>query len=233
MAFIVDMGTWSWKQASAISYGASKWAATDRLAENGAKFCCDSRNGIRAAAYPSYKANRKSLPAATLNLAILARDWMREARKRYDLIYMDGLEADDVCATISALDNNPKILSTDKDYMQLPAAELYGADLLPWGIERIQKKTKLPLRQGSVFLAYQLLYGDVSDGIPRALYSYDRTTGPYVFSCREPLIAAIEMLPEDVVRERLNLLMIPTPLFTGTDPIDEALHRYQISLTPR
>lgn len=230
--WIVDVGYLSWKMAASVSYGGNPWELTDRIADD-ALFCCDSGTSIRQAAYPSYKSNRATLPEATQKLGALAYEWRTKARKRYAFKYEDGLEADDLCAIAAAREYQPQIMSGDKDFLQLLGdVQLVGTDLLPWGIEKIQKKTSLPLDVGEKFLAYQLLFGDKGDGIPRAIPTKDRTTAPYCFRQEHPLVAAIEMLPEAMVVERLNLLMLPTPLHSGSNPIDEVLRRYQLSLTP-
>jgi hypothetical protein len=229
--YLVDIGYLSWKIAANIQYGGSPTQLCDSIADN-AIFCCDSGTSLRQLTYPSYKSNRVALPEATQKLGALAYEWRTKARKRYDFRYKDGLEADDLCAMWAAMEPNQAILSGDKDYLQIIGDTLLvGADLLPWGIERMQKKTSHQLAVGERFLAYQLLYGDTGDGIPRAIPSKDRTTAPYCFSQPSPLVAAIEMLPESMVVERLNLLMLPTPLITGSNPIDEVLRRYSLSPT--
>jgi hypothetical protein len=208
MSIVVDMGTWSWFVVAGVLHGNSRWGATDALCEQGSVLCMDSERSLRSEWLPSYKANRAELSPATQHMRRLAREWAKEATKRYSCLVAErGLEADDLVA-LHASDGDV-IISLDKDLLTLPEwTWLVSASLVPWGIEREQRKTKLPLAKGERWLTYQLLHGDVADNIPRLLFSKDRTTAKYVFSQEHPLLAAIDLLPEKRLKQSLACLLL-------------------------
>lgn len=223
---VVDMGTWSWHVIAGTLYGNSRWGSTDSLCEQGSVLCMDSEVSIRRDRLPWYKANRDELSTATAHMRRLAHEWAHEATRRYSCIRAErGLEADDLVAMYAGPDDI--IISLDKDLLTLPEwTYLIGPDLQPWGIERQQRRTKLPLAKGERWLTYQLLHGDRADNIPRLMYTRDRTTARHVFAQDSPLRAALEMMPERRVKESLACLLLPTPFFTDVDPIEEGLRRY-------
>lgn len=226
MRYVIDLGTWSWRCAFAIMKGhETRWTETDKLCESGAILCSDSHASIRKQAYPWYKANRKNLPQVTMDIQKIAHEWDKQARARYSscMRHEKGLEADDIVA----MHYQPVdlVLSHDKDLLQLKDAWLINTKMERWDITRQKCKT-LKLTQGERWITYQLLHGDVADNIARTLFSRDRYTAPWVFEQSSPLRAALMLLPEKLARQSLDCLLIPTPLATGADSVEEALRRY-------
>lgn len=194
-------------------------------AEKDARFYLDGRRNVRSERHPWYKANRLTLDPRTAELKVLAKELQRWMAVEFpsQCFQEDGAEGDDLIAMAVLGGESDMVVAEDKDYLQLPAAWLWTLTGDPWGVERLHKKTKLPLAQGRKFVAWQLLYGDLADNIPRRLATKDLYTGPYVFSTPDPLLTAIEMLPENRVRESLDCLLMPSPLLTGLDSISQAL----------
>lgn len=228
MRIVIDGGTWSWHIAGILNNGHGDWwTETDKMIESGALLCCDSHDSLRRKHVPMYKANRKNLPPSTMKLKRIADEWTRMAQTRYqdaNCLTVVGLEADDVVALIYKATD--MIISRDKDFLTLPDAYLVTPTLIQWGIERQQAKTKVPLAQGERWLAYQILTGDAADGIPRLVHSKDRNTINSIMTLEHPLDMILQMFSEDTLRDSLNCLLLPTPLYTGVDPIDEARRRY-------
>lgn len=221
--FLIDASYLTFKCAG---YPGSKKVVSE-WADKGAMFFLDDPVNSRMVRYPWYKANRTTLDPRTAALKVLAKELQLWLTATYPNQCMQayGHEGDDLIAyaALNGPDEGHVIIGEDKDFLQLCGAWLWTVHGDPWGIERLHKKTKLPLKQGRRFLAWQLLYGDLADNIPRRLFSKDLYTGPYVFSTDDPLSTAIEMLPEQQVRESLDVLLLPSPLLTGRDPIDQAL----------
>ena len=218
----VDMGIVSYFMAYPIQIEVPEFQLTDQLYEEGAIFCFDSPTSIRKLHYSWYKANRSLLHGEDQSdRRRWAHAWQLKARKRYAHKEIEGLEADDLVAMYY----DDRILTIDKDALQLPYAKLVDQNLQPWGISRV--KSKLPLVQGASFRAYQLMTGDSTDEIPRLLHTKDRTTMKQVFKQENPLLTAIELLPAGLVRASLNCLLTPTPLFFDKDPIEYVCEVYK------
>lgn len=217
--YFIDASYLTFKTAG---YPGAKQVVAD-WADKGALFFLDDPYNARMGRYPWYKANRTVLPPATVALKRLAKElqvWLVETYpNQCQQAY--GHEGDDLIAMGAGVGD--VIIGEDKDFLQLCDAWLMTIHGDMWGIDRLHKKTKLPLAQGRRFIAWQLLYGDIADNIPRRLFSKDLYTGPYVFSTPDPLATAIAMLPEQQVRESLDVLLLPSPLLTGRDPIEQAL----------
>jgi hypothetical protein len=221
MRVLVDAGYISYLWARCET----RWELMDRMIERGAEIVFDSPRNVRAEKYPWYKSNRGDrLPIATKVLGAEARAFRKQMWRRYSgYLRVDGLEADDVIAIESAGCSDCLVVTTDHDMLQLPNVHLMDQHLTRWGIERI--RTKLPLEQGRSYLAYQLLMGCSTDTVPRRLLSRDIHTAKFVFAQMDPLAWAVDMLPEDLARESLECLMLPTPIHYGRDAIEMALER--------
>lgn len=194
-------------------------------ADKGARFYFDDPRNVRTEVHPWYKANRAVLDPRTAALKVeakLLQRWMLDEFP--DACFQaDGHEGDDLIAMAVLAGEDDVIIGEDKDFLQLPSAWLWTLLGDPWGVDRLHKKTKLPLSQGRSFVAYQLLYGDHADNIPRRLLTKDIYTGPWVFQQDDPLAAAIAVLPENQARASLECLLMPSPLLTGRDAIEQAL----------
>jgi hypothetical protein len=200
-----------------------RWKLMDKFVEAGGELVYDSRTSLRRTAYDWYKANRgDALPPVTQRLRKLAHEMQRTCWTRYSSrLEVDGLEADDVLAMEAQDCDDCVVVTEDHDLLQLSNAWLVNQHMDPWGIDRL--KTKLPLRKGRSYLAYQLLHGCSTDTVPRRLFSRDTLTAKWVFQQTDPLRVAIELLPEDLCRESLDCLLLPCPLYTGQDSIIAAL----------
>ena len=231
---IIDSGTLSWKIVYGMQYGCDPWEFTDPMMERGALLCIDSRESVRKNTYPWYKANRKALPEATKTLLYASIEWLKQAQQRYpsNCVKWSGWEADDLCAYHFQPGNFPEslgdiVMSTDKDLLQIPDVTLVDKDKLPWSFERVNKKQKrIQIHTAEQWLVFQLLQGDVADNIPRLSPSSDRHTGRAILASPEPLRATIATYPIEEVRQRLDVLLCPSPLLTGEDALAVALRRY-------
>ncbi len=220
MRILLDVGVWSWKAVASEHLYENPWEATDKMCEAGALFCFDSRTSLRKDKYPFYKAGRSDKSNSPMREK--AHEWCRKALARYDCrAIVEGLEADDLL--LYNIRPDDLTMTTDKDILQSTDAFLVGTDLVPWGIERMQRYTKLPLKRGRTFIAYQLIKGDATDNIPSLLPKFDRKLAREIMNSADPLMAAIMLFPEKDVRRNLELLLMPTPLYTSRDPIDQAL----------
>jgi hypothetical protein len=129
--------------------------------------CCDGSNVWRKKYFPYYKANRTKGKEESLvdwDEIYKAFNTIREELKEhfpYPVIHVDGCEGDDVIAILcqNYPDEKIKILSSDKDFVQLqinPSVTQYSPTM----------KTDIinanPIRQ----LRKLVLKGDGSDGVP-------------------------------------------------------------------
>lgn len=203
-----------------IAMAANSKQTIDEMAANGAQFYFDHPRNKRTEVFPWYKANRKELDFKTQVLKREAKDLQEWILTRYETIshMEEGKEGDDLIGDVIRYRPYEIIVAEDKDFLQFPSAKLVTYHGEEWGIERMHK----PLQRGSQFLAYQLMYGDRADNIPRLFYSKDIYTGPYVLASEHPLRTAIALLPYRRVVESLTCLLLPSPLFTGLDPIEQA-----------
>lgn len=95
-----------------------------------------------------------------------------ETEQLLPLCKIDGLEADDIVACWNLFNPSQKIIGVDKDFFQLPNVEyVYYHDLKPYSF--MQTVGKLPQYAQPIasrnFALYQMLFGDVADGIQRLL----------------------------------------------------------------
>ena len=227
MTLLVDVGYLSWNVCYGMQFGRDEWRDTDLLIDRGCKLCMDSRRSLRSEKYNWYKSNRNHLPAQTLILRKKAHKWVNQARERYpfDILEEDGLEADDVIAL--HYKTGDWIMTMDKDLAQLPDAVFIDRKLEHWTIERLQNKKKLKVNTPEHWLAYQLMFGDVADNIPRLLLSKDRETAKFIQAQEHPLDWLMGgILPEKRVWESLDCLIVPTPLYTGIDHYSFLANRY-------
>lgn len=228
MTLLIDAGSYIWNQSYRPNFS---WDTTDQLVEAGAIFCMDSGESIRKKKLPWYKAQRagieKNYPDISIHRARVDR-FVEFFYRRYDkscYLGYKGAEADDVIGM--HVREGDIVMSLDKDLLTIPEQfQLIDTKMVPWGIERFEKKTKCKLSRGNSFLTYQLLNGDNADNIPRLLHTNDRLTGKWILSQENPLKWAIAMLPEQKVMESLAALLIPTPLLYNADPITYACEVY-------
>lgn len=138
--------------------------------------CCDSKHYWRREYFPFYKSQRKvDREASGLDWATIfdtlnkIRDELKE-NFPYKVIDVDGTEADDVIAVLTAryAQHSPVlILSSDKDFGQLqkyPNVTQYSPIL----------KRFIKIDNPSVFIKEHVIKGDRGDGIPNFL-SADNT----------------------------------------------------------
>lgn len=222
MKILIDISylTFKWAMATA------RWDWLEEFMKTDVVFAFDDERNVRMETYPWYKANRgAALPPVTQQLRKMAKKFQGQIEFFHPerCVRVDGAEGDDILGML-ALENPGSILvSEDHDMLQLPDAALVNQHMVPWDVDRMWKYTKLPLKRGRSFLAYQLMYGCHTDTVPRRLLTKDLYTGPWVMSQSDPLTAAMAMLPEQQVRDSLDCLLIPSPLLTGNDPIEQAL----------
>jgi len=203
-----------------------RWDWFEEMLQADVLFAFDDDRNLRVETYPFYKSNRgELLDQRTKDLKAVAKQWQEQIKFFHPerCVQWEGAEADDVLAELSRQYPNAYLMSEDHDMLQLTGVQLVNQHMEPWDVDRLKKYTKLPLKRGRTFLAYQLLYGCRTDCVPRRLFSKDRYTGPWVMSQPDPLATAIELLPRKLVIESLNCLMLPSPLLTGADPIEAAL----------
>lgn len=228
MTLFLDAGTVLWKAAFAQQNGNEPWSRIDSLIESGAKLCLDSRTSIRKLNYPNYKANRKTLAPATRVLLYAAIELSRESKKRYKLgeqvLYEEGLEADDLVALYYK--PGDRCVSGDKDYLQLPGLTMYDSKFDVWGFERLNKQVRTNIDTHERCLVWQMMKGDVADNIPRLIPSGERRLLAELINGENPLKAALERVGYLAARDQLSLVLLPTPLHTGIDPVEYAIARY-------
>lgn len=222
MKLIVDMGYFSFRLAQSTN----KWDTLEQLLNGDVYLCFDSQTSIRRQAHPWYKENRgDSLPTETLILQQLARNWQQEIIDRYpEYCYKkEGLEADDIVASL--VEPGCMVMSADHDFLQLEHAYLVDYTFTNWDCSRIKQKT-IELEQGERYLTYQLLKGCSTDRVPRAIFTKDRYTIPFVMQQSSPIRAALGLLTEGLARAHLDCLLMPTPLYTNEDSLKVVLERY-------
>lgn len=230
MNLFIDVGYISFK----LCISMQKDEILDKLIGQDTKLCFDSDYNLRMHTYRWYKSNRgANLPPVTQALKIEAKKWQKQIKERYpsQSVEIYGLEGDDIVAMEIASCPEAYVMSQDHDFLQLECAYLVDYYMQPWSIARLKQKT-LFLLQGERYLTYQLLHGCSTDTVPRTIFSRDRYTAPWCFAQPSPLRAALMLLPVELARRSLNCILLPTPLFTQTDPIEEALRRYPILESP-
>lgn len=226
MKYYLDLSYWAWKVHSGRQYGKTEWFATDELMKNyDVTMCADSKYSIRKEAIANYKANRANPSPDVMRMRKEINLWIDKAIQRYENVkQVRGLEADDLLVLYAG--HTEGIISEDKDLLQTNYIKLVDNGMNEWGIDRVQKKTKLSLARGERWLTYQLLMGDVADNIKRSIPTKDRAIAPWCFNQKSPLRAALSIITEDTARNSLNLLLLPTPLWSGKDAIETALETY-------
>lgn len=208
--------------------GSEPWSRIDNLMESGAVLCLDSKTSIRKLNYPKYKANRKELPPETKKLLYAAINLSRLAKARYvlgkNVLYEEGLEADDLVGLYYKPGDG--CCSGDKDYLQLPGLTMYNSNFDVWGFERLNKQVRTNIDTHERCLVWQMMKGDVADNIPRLIPSGERKLLADLINSQFPLRAAIERVGYLSARDQLSLVLLPTPLHTGVDPVEYAVARY-------
>jgi 5'-3' exonuclease len=140
--------------------------------------CADGMNTWRKDFYPEYKANRKkSRDNSSMDwheifrILHTVRDEIRDYLP-YKVIHMEGIEADDVIATLTmqtqefGQDEPVMIISSDKDFIQLQKFKNVKQ------FSPIQKKMVTD-KNPRTYLFNHIMRGDSSDGIPNVLSADD------------------------------------------------------------
>ena len=136
--------------------------------------CCDNKNYWRKKIFPHYKATRRNdqdKSEIDWNAVYAHMSKIKQELKEnlpYPVIEVDGVEADDIIATIikhhteNMLQERFLILSRDKDFLQLQRysnVEQYD----PIGDKKMKHDSP------SMFLKEHIIRGDRGDGIPNIL----------------------------------------------------------------
>lgn len=146
----------------------SNWQA--KYGQEVSIFAVDSRS-TRRDLTPDYKLNRNVGKEEILDAVWDLRRQI-EDEQILPLCKIEGLEADDIVACWNIFNPTEKIVGVDKDFFQLPNVEyVYYHDLKPYSF--MQTVGKLPQYAQPLasrnFALYQMLFGDVADGIQRLL----------------------------------------------------------------
>lgn len=223
MTIYCDLGGLSW----AALFTNNPKGYIDRLMfDDNVVLCSDSRTSIRKQHYPQYKTARLGVDAKQLERSRQAHELQVWACERYAdrCIGREGHEADDIMA--SEFMPGDTLMTSDKDLLQVTGSKIVDFNGNPWGFERLQKKIKMNISTPALFLLYQAMYGDVTDDVKRILASQDRKTGPWILLQPIPIDTACNILPMELLKDNLNLVMLPTPLITGQDPLEAYKERY-------
>ena len=166
--------------------------------------CYDDKQYWRREAFPFYKKNRKQEREVSkydwdevFSVLNIIRDEVK-ANFPYQVIQVDGAEADDVIASICIFNqkkNNPEpmlILSADKDFIQLhkhDAVSQYDPIRNRW----IENENPVQ------YLQEHIIKGDRSDGIPNILTCDDAivTGKPQKKMSKEKISSLASMNPDD------------------------------------
>lgn len=224
MTTYCDLGGLSW--SALFTYNGKGYVDRLMFEHEDLFLCSDSSTSIRRQYYHSYKTARLGTPPEQLKRREQAHElqWWACGEYAHRCIGTEGLEADDIMAR--EFQPGDTLMTNDKDLLQVTGAKLIDFGGKPWGFERLQKKIKVDISSPALFLLYQVMYGDVTDDVRRILASKDRKTGPWILSQPVPIDAACAILPLEMLRDNLNLVMLPTPLITGQDPIEAYRKRY-------
>ena len=166
--------------------------------------CYDDKQYWRREAFPFYKKNRKQERESSkydwtevFSVLNIIRDEVK-ANFPYQVIQVDGAEADDVIASICIFNqktNNPEpmlILSADKDFIQLhkhDAVSQYDPIRNRW----IENENPVQ------YLQEHIIKGDRSDGIPNILTCDDAIVNgkPQKKMSKEKISSLASMNPDD------------------------------------
>ena len=125
--------------------------------------CCEGRNCFRFELFPEYKSNRKPKPQDAIDSLVAIQQ--QAASWGCPIVACDGLEADDIIATLvkQAFLEDVQILSNDKDLAQLvsPTVKLCGVRHM--GPADVLAKYGVKPEQMRDWLA---MVGDAADAIP-------------------------------------------------------------------
>ena len=223
---LLDAGYLAYQCLGSPEYFFDPWACTDVLMAQGAILCIDSSQSLRREAYPWYKTNRDNVSPTFDAMRSEAHQWRIDAVKRYgdQCRAIDGLEADDVIALY--VSPGDTIMGEDKDFLQFEGIRLIDINGEEWADRRLAKFSKQDITQGERFMAWQLAVGDMTDSIPRLLYSKDRTTLKTILKHKHPLWLLLQMVNQEQAIEHLNCLVLPTPLYGGVDTLKLVSERY-------
>lgn len=159
---------------------------------------CDSKENWRKTVFPYYKANRKKKrDESTINWTQVfeALDTIKQELKDYfpyTVIDVDGVEADDIIATLSKLGEETLILSGDLDFIQLHTDKI--KQFSPTLKKYIKSK-----ENPTDYLKIHILQGDSGDGVPNVCSADDT----FVLNKRQKRLTSkklkylIECEPED------------------------------------
>lgn len=231
MTNIVDVSYWAWNAAYGVYKAKQEGHIYDPFQSLGfigfqnTILAIDSVSSLRKDHLPWYKANRVNAPQISEDMRIIAERLILELTHHFpsSVRAEAGLEADDVIALHVQPDD--MIWANDKDYLQFDSRiHLTNFRGEFWGCERF--KTTFSIKRGESALAFQLMYGDVADNIPRRYYG-DKEVARWVFEQEHPLYEAIKLIHPQQVRTSLAALALPTTLHTPDKHlINSVLERY-------
>ena len=229
---IVDTGYWSWYAAYGVYKAKQEGRTIDPYISlsfidfNNTILAIDSVTSVRKDHFPWYKSNRSNPSQISEDMRVIANRLILELTHIYpsSVRAEAGLEADDVIAIYAK--PGDMIFSNDKDYLQLDE----GINITNFNGEFITcdrfKAPHLNIKRGQASLAYQLMFGDAADAIPRRYYG-DKEIAVWVFEQDNPLYEAIKLIPPQQVKVSLAALSLPTTLWTlDKHLINGVLDRY-------
>ncbi len=197
----------------------------DYLSDN-TYFVFDGEGSYRKDSLSWYKAQRKELTVESQELRKRSIEILNGTKKRFpkNCIDLNKLEADDTIAIY--LQDKDTVICNDKDYLTIKST----AKLLTLNLEELtcaRFHSRLTLDRGNRALAFQLLYGDVVDNIPRLYYGPNQTVNEIFEKADNPLLECIKLLPLDRVKSSLAALTLPTPLYCNRNIIDFVLDTHE------
>lgn len=220
----IDMGYYSFNRA--YCQPTNPYTVLENYLSDNTFFVFDGEGSYRKDSLSWYKTNRKELTFESQELRRRSIEILEGTKKRFprNCIWMNKLEADDVIAL--KVQDQDTVICNDKDYLTIKSK----AKLLTLNLEEVtvsRFNSKLTLDRGNRALAFQLLYGDVVDNIPRLFYGDKQIVNEIFKSSANPLLECINLLPLQRVRSSLAALTLPTPLGQTKDIIDFVLKTHQ------
>jgi DNA polymerase-1 len=186
---------------------------------------------FRAAIYADYKANRPPMPDELAAQIAPIHELVRALG--LPLVSIEGVEADDVIATLARREDGPVVISTgDKDLAQLVDGHITLVNTMSGEVldrERVHEKFGVPPER---IVDYLALVGDTSDNVPgvpkcgpktaaKWLRAYDSLDGviAHADAIGGKIGANLRAALDDVRRAR-DLVTIRTDVEVGRDPAE-------------
>lgn len=162
---LVDMGYLTFK----LAFG-GYWIWEEENIKD-IKLAAWDSHSLRVKDYLQYKQFRRESYSEEQEFV---REFRKEVRQLSELpiVEIEGAEADDIIACYALFHGDP-IIGIDKDYFQLPYVDyVYGHSFNTYSFDNLKIPKYLQELANKDFALYQMLYGDVADGIPRLLEKY-------------------------------------------------------------